>query len=159
VEPPPIQSPYPPIWVAAASEASIRRAAARGYNLVLDQYASVEQIAERIGWFGEGHVAVARQVYVAHSRAEAEDALARLAAFTNRIIDVSRSPDSQRGSHVLGYADTQAHALYGTPDEICAGLQALRGCGVDYVLLQLAADPQQLSRIAHEVIAQDRASH
>ena len=159
VEPPPIQSPYPPIWVAAASEASIRRAAARGYNLILDQYASVEQIAERIGWFGEGNVAVARQAYVAHSRAEAEDALARQAALTRRIIDVSRSPDSQRGSHVLGYADTQEHALFGTPDEICAGLQALSEGGVGYVLLQLAADPQQLRRIAHEVIAPDGASH
>src|SRR2546423_10484474 len=64
---------------------------------------SVEQIAERIGWFGEGKVAVAREAYVAHSRAEAKDALARQAALTRRIIDVSRSPDSHRDSHVLGY--------------------------------------------------------
>lgn len=158
VEPAPVQSPYPPIWVAAASEASIRRAAARGYNLILDQYASLEQIAERIGWFGDGNVAVARQVYVAHSRAEAEDALARLAAFTRRIIEVSRSPDSERGSHVLGYADTQENALYGTPDEICTGLQALSESGVSYVLLQLAAEPQQLRRVAHEVIPPHGAS-
>lgn len=153
VEPAPVQSPYPPIWAAAASEASIRRAAARGYNLILDQYASVEQIAERIGWFGDGKVAVARQIYVAHSGAEAEGALARLATFTRRVIEVSRPPDSQRGSHVLGYADTQKHALYGTPDEICADLQALSESGVSYVLLQLAADPRQLRRIAHEVVA------
>ncbi|HEY7892487.1 MAG TPA: LLM class flavin-dependent oxidoreductase [Solirubrobacteraceae bacterium] len=159
VEPAPAQSPYPPIWVAAASEASIRRAAARGYNLILDQYASVEQIRERIGWFGDGNVAVARQTYVAHSRAEAEDALARLAAFTRRIVEVSRSPGSQRGSHVLGYAETQKHALYGTPDQVCAGLQALSETGVSYVLLQLATDPQQLRRIAHEVIAPHGASH
>jgi alkanesulfonate monooxygenase SsuD/methylene tetrahydromethanopterin reductase-like flavin-dependent oxidoreductase (luciferase family) len=158
VEPAPVQSPYPPIWVAAASEASIRRAAARGYNLILDQYASLEQIAERIGWFGDGNVAVARQAYVAHSGAEAEDALARLAAFTRRIIEVSRSPDSQRGSHVLGYADTQEQALYGTPDEICTGLQALSESGVGYVLLQLAAEPQQLQRVAHEVIPPHGAS-
>jgi alkanesulfonate monooxygenase SsuD/methylene tetrahydromethanopterin reductase-like flavin-dependent oxidoreductase (luciferase family) len=153
VEPTPIQSPYPPIWAAAASEASIRRAAARGYNLILDQYASVGQIAERIGWFGDGNVAVARQIYVAHSGAEAQDALARLAAFTRRIIEVSRAPDSEGGSHVLGYADTQKHALVGTPDEICAGIQALSEIGVNYVLLQLAADTQQLRRIAYEVIA------
>ena len=62
VEPAPVQSPYPQIWVAAASEAAIRRAAAHGHNLILDQYASVEQIAERIGWFGDGNVVVARQV-------------------------------------------------------------------------------------------------
>src|SRR5271155_447804 len=49
VEPPPAQKPYPPLWVAAGSEPSIRRAAARGFNLILDQYASPQQIAERIG--------------------------------------------------------------------------------------------------------------
>src|SRR4029077_8372125 len=49
VEPPPAQKPHPPLWVAAGSEHSIRRAAARGFNLILDQYASAEQIAERIG--------------------------------------------------------------------------------------------------------------
>jgi alkanesulfonate monooxygenase SsuD/methylene tetrahydromethanopterin reductase-like flavin-dependent oxidoreductase (luciferase family) len=51
VEPPPAQEPYPPLWVAAGSEQSIRRAAARGFNLILDQYASTGQIAERIGFY------------------------------------------------------------------------------------------------------------
>ena len=51
VEPPPAQKPHPPLWVAAGSEQSIRRAAARGFNLILDQYASAEQIAERIGFY------------------------------------------------------------------------------------------------------------
>jgi alkanesulfonate monooxygenase SsuD/methylene tetrahydromethanopterin reductase-like flavin-dependent oxidoreductase (luciferase family) len=153
VEPPPIQSPHPPIWIAAASEASVRRAARWGHNLILDQYASVEQIAERIGWFGDGEVAVARQVYVAHSRAEAEDALARQAALTRRTIDVSRSPETARGSHVLGYADTEEHALFGTPDEICEGLAKLRAAGVDYVLVNLAGGRRQLRRFAREVVA------
>jgi alkanesulfonate monooxygenase SsuD/methylene tetrahydromethanopterin reductase-like flavin-dependent oxidoreductase (luciferase family) len=158
VEPPPIQSPYPPLWVAAASETSIQRAAENGYNLILDQYASVEQIAERIGWFGEGDVAVARQVYVAHSRAEADDALARQTAFRRRTVDVSRAPDYEGGSHVLGYADPEEHALFGTPDEVRAGLQALSEAGVEYVLLQLAPEPEQLRRIAREGIAPEGAS-
>ncbi|MGH9232536.1 MAG: LLM class flavin-dependent oxidoreductase [Acidimicrobiales bacterium] len=155
VEPPPRQSPYPLIWVAAASEASIRRAASCGHNLILDQYASLEQIAERIGWFGEGQgdgeVAVARQVYVAHSRAEADDALARHAALTRRTIDVSRAPRSDGGSHVLRYANTEAHALFGTPDEICDGLVALGSAGVDYVLVNLAGGTRQLRRFVREV--------
>ena len=49
VEPPPAQQPHPPFWVAAGSEPSIRRAAARGFNLILDQYASAQALAERIG--------------------------------------------------------------------------------------------------------------
>ena len=48
VEPPPAQKPHPPLWVAAGSEASIRRAAARGFNLILDQYASPQALGERI---------------------------------------------------------------------------------------------------------------
>ena len=154
VEPAPLQRPHVPIWVAAASERSIRRAAAGGHNLMLDQYASVPQIAERIAWFGEGEVAVARQAYVAHSRAEAEEALARQAAFTRRTIQVSRPPDSALGSHVLGYANPEEHALFGTPDEVCAGIVALRDVGVDYVLLQFAGGVEQLRRFARTVIAE-----
>src|ERR1700685_3025675 len=38
VEPPPAQHPHPPLWVAAGSETSIRRAAARGFNMVRCPY-------------------------------------------------------------------------------------------------------------------------
>src|SRR4051794_4062904 len=48
VEPPPAQTPHPPLWVAAGSEPSIRRAAGRGFNLILDQYASPQALGERI---------------------------------------------------------------------------------------------------------------
>src|SRR6202045_2147733 len=83
VEPPPAQQPHPPLWVAAASAASIIRAAGRGFNLMLDQYASAQQIGERIALyraereaqarpFDPMHVAVARQLYVANDRADAD---------------------------------------------------------------------------------------
>jgi alkanesulfonate monooxygenase SsuD/methylene tetrahydromethanopterin reductase-like flavin-dependent oxidoreductase (luciferase family) len=152
VEPPPLQSPHPPIWVAAASEGSVRRAASQGHRLLLDQYASVDQIAERIGWFGAGEVAVARQVFVAHSRAEAAEALARQAAFTRRTVEVSRAPSAAGGSHVLGYADTERDALFGTPDEVGEGLAALAGAGADYVLVQLAGGRGQVRRFARHVL-------
>src|SRR6188508_1079267 len=82
VEPPPSQKPHPPLWVAAGSEASIRRAARRGFNLILDQYASPEVLGQRIALYraelraqGRGfhpmQVAVARQLYVAKDKAEA----------------------------------------------------------------------------------------
>src|SRR5271154_5120164 len=150
VEPPPAQQPHPPFWVAAGSEPSIRRAAARGFNLILDQYASAAQIAERIGIykaerkrgglsFDPMQVVVARQLYVAKNEADKQAALARQAAYTKRTVDVSRSPDHKGGSHVLAYSDkaggTEENALFGTPNEIGAMLEALRGAGVGYVLL------------------------
>src|SRR6185436_16080502 len=41
VEPPTAQQPHPPLWVAAGSAPSIRGAATRGFNLILDQYAAL----------------------------------------------------------------------------------------------------------------------
>jgi alkanesulfonate monooxygenase SsuD/methylene tetrahydromethanopterin reductase-like flavin-dependent oxidoreductase (luciferase family) len=169
VEPPPAQKPHPPLWVAAGSEASIRRAAARGFNLILDQYASAQTLGERIRIyraeraarglaFSPGQVAVARQLYVARDADDTRAALARQAAYTQRTVDVSRSPDArtQRGSHVLAYADkaggTEENALYGTPDEIAAGLEALRAAGVEYVLLTIAGGRAQLARFARDIM-------
>jgi alkanesulfonate monooxygenase SsuD/methylene tetrahydromethanopterin reductase-like flavin-dependent oxidoreductase (luciferase family) len=167
VEPPPMQRPHPPLWVAAGSEASIRRAAARGFNLILDQYASAVQLGERIRIYRAERsarglasdpmqVAVARQLYIAKDAADTQAALARQAVYTQRTVDVSRAPDARRGSHVLAYADkaggTEENALYGTPDEICAGLEALRAAGVDYVLLTVQGGAEQVRRFARDIM-------
>jgi alkanesulfonate monooxygenase SsuD/methylene tetrahydromethanopterin reductase-like flavin-dependent oxidoreductase (luciferase family) len=167
VEPPPAQQPHPPFWMAAGSPASIRLAAERGFNLMLDQYASPEQIGERMALYRserEAHgrpfdpmgVAVARQLYVARDRADAEAALARQAKFTQRTVSVSRSPERKGGSHVLAYAGksggTEEHALYGTPEEICSKLVALSDAGAEYVLLTVLGGKGQLRRFAQEVM-------
>jgi alkanesulfonate monooxygenase SsuD/methylene tetrahydromethanopterin reductase-like flavin-dependent oxidoreductase (luciferase family) len=167
VEPPPMQQPHPPLWVAAGSEASIRRAAARGFNLILDQYASAQALGERIRIYraeraarglasSPAQVAVARQLYIARDADDTRAALTRQAAYTQRTVDVSRAPDARRGSHVLAYADkaggTEENALYGTPDEICAGLAALRDAGVDYVLLTVQGGREQVRRFARDVM-------
>jgi alkanesulfonate monooxygenase SsuD/methylene tetrahydromethanopterin reductase-like flavin-dependent oxidoreductase (luciferase family) len=169
VEPPPAQRPHPPLWVAAGSEASIRRAAARGFNLILDQYASAEMLGERIRIFKEERrahglgfdpmqVVAARQLYVAKDAADKEAALVRQAAYTQRTVDVSRAPAAggPRGSHVLAYADrkggTEENALFGTPDEICAMLEDLRAAGVRYVLLTIAGGREQMRRFARDIM-------
>jgi alkanesulfonate monooxygenase SsuD/methylene tetrahydromethanopterin reductase-like flavin-dependent oxidoreductase (luciferase family) len=167
VEPPPAQKPHPPFWVAAASDASIRRAARRGFNLILDQYASPEQHGRRIALFRAERlaaglpfdpmqVAVARQLHVANDKAEAAQALKRAAAATQRTVDVSRLPGGKAGSHVLSYADkpgaTEAHTLYDTPDGISEKLGALRQAGVGYILLTTLGGPAQLRRFAGEIM-------
>jgi alkanesulfonate monooxygenase SsuD/methylene tetrahydromethanopterin reductase-like flavin-dependent oxidoreductase (luciferase family) len=161
VEPPPAQRPHPPFWVAAGSEASIRRAAKRGFNLILDQYASPEALGQRIALYrregmANGRVAVARQAYVANDRSDAEAALQRQAEWNKRTVAVSRAPDGKAGSHILAYAatpeGTEANALYGTPDEICEKIEALRGAGVEYVILTILDGMAQLRRFAREVM-------
>jgi alkanesulfonate monooxygenase SsuD/methylene tetrahydromethanopterin reductase-like flavin-dependent oxidoreductase (luciferase family) len=167
VEPPTAQRPHPPIWVAAASTPSIRRAAARGFNLILDQYAAPEAIGERIALyraereasgqpFDPMQVTVARQLYVAKDKADKEAALARQAKYTQRTVAVSRAPDGKAGSHVLAYANTagatEANALYGTPDEICEMLAALNKAGAEYVLLTISGGKEQLRRFARDIM-------
>src|SRR5229473_2457689 len=81
VEPPTAQKPHPPLWMGAGSPASIKKVAAQGYKLLLDQYASVEEIGERIALFraeveARGRtfdpmsVAVTRSINVATTEAE-----------------------------------------------------------------------------------------
>jgi alkanesulfonate monooxygenase SsuD/methylene tetrahydromethanopterin reductase-like flavin-dependent oxidoreductase (luciferase family) len=167
VEPPTAQRPHPPFWVAAASPRSIRRAAARGFNLILDQYAGPDAIGERIALyrseriangyaFDPMHVTVARQLYVAENGADRKAALAQQAEYTRRTVAVSRAPDGRPGSHVLAYADTdgatEANALFGTPDEICRMLTALNKAGAEYVLLHIAGGIEQLHRFAREIM-------
>ena len=167
VEPPPAQSPHPPFWVAAGNPHSIKRAAARGFNLILDQYASPETLAERIAIFKAERLAnglkfnpmqvtVARQLYIAKDEDDKQQALARQAAYTKRTVDVSRAPDGKAGSHVLAYADkkgaTEEHALYGTPDEIARMLESLQKNNVGYVLLTIAGGVTQLRRFAREIM-------
>ena len=47
---------------------------------------------------------------------------------------------------------TEAHALYGTPDAICAALEALRQAGVAYVLLTISGGAEQLRRFARDIM-------
>jgi alkanesulfonate monooxygenase SsuD/methylene tetrahydromethanopterin reductase-like flavin-dependent oxidoreductase (luciferase family) len=167
VEPPPAQKPYPPLWVAAGNPDSIRRAAARGFNLILDQYASPQALGDRVATYKaerEAHgfgfdpmqVAVARQLYVARDKADKDAALRRQAEYTKRTIDASRYPSAKAGSHVLAYADrvgaTEENALYGTPEEIAAMLETLRENSVIYVLLTIAGGIDQLRRFAREIM-------
>jgi alkanesulfonate monooxygenase SsuD/methylene tetrahydromethanopterin reductase-like flavin-dependent oxidoreductase (luciferase family) len=167
VEPPPAQRPHPPLWVAAGNPHTIKRAGTRGFNLILDQYASPATLGERIAiyraereanglGFDPMQVTVARQLYVAKDKADTKAALVRQAEYTKRTVDVSRMPGGKPGAHVLAYADragaTEENALYGTPDEIARMIEALRNAGVGYVLLTIAGGVDQLRRFAREIM-------
>jgi alkanesulfonate monooxygenase SsuD/methylene tetrahydromethanopterin reductase-like flavin-dependent oxidoreductase (luciferase family) len=167
VEPPTAQKPHPPLWMGAGRPASIKKVAAYGYNMLLDQFAPVDQIGERIALFkseveARGQVfdpmsvAVTRSIYVAMTEAERHKALETRLAARRRMERLAQRPDGQNKASIMSYADTleaaAAGALYGTPDEIAAKLQALRGVGAEYVLLNSAGGPESLRRFAREVL-------
>jgi alkanesulfonate monooxygenase SsuD/methylene tetrahydromethanopterin reductase-like flavin-dependent oxidoreductase (luciferase family) len=153
--------------MGAGSEGSIKRVAAHGFNLLLDQYASVEQVAERIALYRselEGHgrpwaagrVGVTRSLSVITSESERQAAIEHRLAHREQVNRLARRPDGQNEASFFSYADTaemaEAGALYGTPDEIARKLEALRGVGVEYVLLNTASGIRSLRRFAHEIL-------
>jgi alkanesulfonate monooxygenase SsuD/methylene tetrahydromethanopterin reductase-like flavin-dependent oxidoreductase (luciferase family) len=80
----------------------------------------------------------------------------RAAEYTKRTVDVSRLPSGATGSHVLSYANTpgatEANALYDTPEQICAQLEAHRKAGVEYILLTMHGGKDQLRRFARDIM-------
>jgi alkanesulfonate monooxygenase SsuD/methylene tetrahydromethanopterin reductase-like flavin-dependent oxidoreductase (luciferase family) len=165
VEPPTWQKPHPPFWMAAGSPASIRHVAERGYNLILDQFAAFDVVAERIALFkaecakhgrGRSGIALARDMHVADNREEKDAALARNRAFHDRILAVARWPDHAGGSHILAYhhspEEAEAVSLIGTPDEIMRKLEILRRAGVDYVIMSCGGSRESLRRFAREIM-------
>jgi alkanesulfonate monooxygenase SsuD/methylene tetrahydromethanopterin reductase-like flavin-dependent oxidoreductase (luciferase family) len=166
VEPPPHQRPHPPVWLAASSDGSIATCARRGFNLLLDQFASPQRIKERIALYrreleSAGHVfepmrvAVARNVFVARDDAEKVEALNRQAGIHERLLSLSRGSEGRAGSHILAYADSpqrDAYSLIGTAEEVVDGFAALEAAGVAYVLLQGQGSRANLRRFADKVM-------
>jgi alkanesulfonate monooxygenase SsuD/methylene tetrahydromethanopterin reductase-like flavin-dependent oxidoreductase (luciferase family) len=167
VEPPPAQRPHPPLWMAASSPNSIRDCARRGFNLLLDQFASPELTGARLRMYSAeleaaGHVfdpmrvAVARNFWVAADAEESEEATRRQAAANDRLLELSRGSASRPSSHILGYSDgpgaREEHALIGTPDQISKKLEKLRSESVAYVLLSGQGSRDNLRRFARDVM-------
>jgi len=162
VEPPPAQKPHPPLWMGAGSPESIKKVAAEGYKLLLDQYASIGEIGERIALFrsevqARGRtfdpmsVAVTRSVNVVRTPAELQKAFEARIAARRRIDRLTLRPDGKNQKRVISDEAICAGALYGTPDEIAVKLEALRSTGAKYVLLNSAGGPASLRRFAKEV--------
>jgi alkanesulfonate monooxygenase SsuD/methylene tetrahydromethanopterin reductase-like flavin-dependent oxidoreductase (luciferase family) len=168
VEPPTAQQPHPPFWMGAGSPDSIRRVAERGYNLLLDQFASFETIGERIALFkaevekrgrkfNPMEVAVARAFYVAKDKADKDAALERRLEAQRRLTAISQRPDGKNTASILAFSDTreasEESALYGTPDELAAKIEKLQAQGAEYVLLNGGGSSRDnLRRFAREVM-------
>ncbi len=139
VEPAPLQRPHPPVWLAAGSPDSIRRAAREGYNLLLDQLAQTDQIGRRIALFREacaeagrpydpGMVATARALQMIRDESERADALATRRRVLSVIADLARDRLADR-------VEDDTAPLLGTPDEIVARLRELEAVGATNILL------------------------
>ena len=170
IEPRPTQRPYPPLWIAAGRDESIRRAAADGISLLLDQIAPVDQILHRVRVYREElarvgrearphQIAVARALHLVANDDEERKALELRARVIRNIGALARGPGAERyvnpPSHAEADLAREDSPLLGTPKQIIARLRRLEAGGVDYVLL---VDPtgskEALSTFAREVMSQ-----
>ena len=168
VEPRPVQLPHPPLWMAAGSFESIRRAGTRGFNLLLDQIAPVDLTLERVAHYRAaleaagrgrqgGQVALARALQIASTAEERAEARQVRRRVLQRIGDLARGPGAERYHNATSLADADLAgddaALIGTPEEIAARLDRLAAGGVDMVLL---TDPngsvKNLERFQREIV-------
>src|ERR1700736_4689275 len=118
VEPPTNQKPHPPFWQGAGHAESIRKVAARGHNLLLDQFASIDETINRFNTYREAmigngfgfnphQVGVARAFFVADSKAEKDAAIERRMAAQKRLHDISQRPDQNNTASIMAFSDTR----------------------------------------------------
>ncbi len=173
VEPPTKQKPHPPFWQGAGHAESIRKVAARGHNLLLDQFASIDETVNRFNTykaamqtngfgFSPDNVGVARAFFVADTAEEKDAALERRLMAQRRLHAISQRPDGNNKASIMAFSDTkeasEESALYGTPDEICRKLERLQAAGVTYVLLNGGGTSRKnLRRFAKEVMPHFRS--
>ena len=156
VEPPTAQRPHPPLWVAGGSAPSIRSAAARGFNLILDQYADPGSIGERIALYrGERKASTVRPIRcrrwrVSSTARRGRQARRRSARRVQLAPARRRAPAAGRARPRLRGRQTERNALVGTPDEVCPGSR-LNKAGAEYLLLTILGG-EQLRTFAREIM-------
>jgi alkanesulfonate monooxygenase SsuD/methylene tetrahydromethanopterin reductase-like flavin-dependent oxidoreductase (luciferase family) len=164
VEPDPLQRPHPPLWLAAGSPDSVRRAAREGYNLLLDQLAQTDQIIRRVAIFREecerigrsydsNMVATSRALQMFHEESERQQAYDTRKRVVTTIGDLARDKLPDR-------IEDDTAPLLGTPTEVIARLKELEAGGVTNILL---VDPNasvgNLRAFAREVMPAFNLAH
>ena len=173
IEPAPVQQPHPPLWVGAHSAASIRRAAAGGFNLLLGQAGSPELVAENIAIYHQAveaqgrvfnpmTVGLTRALHIAMTPGEREAAHQLRMTFMRNVQQLSLSPTGDapalgRPRRAMSADDmraaTESDALIGPPEEIVGRLKRLQAGGVEYVMvIDVGGSLSALRTFAREVM-------
>jgi alkanesulfonate monooxygenase SsuD/methylene tetrahydromethanopterin reductase-like flavin-dependent oxidoreductase (luciferase family) len=156
VLPKPLQAPNPPVWLAATSPDSIRRAAEKGYDILQDPHATHADIGKKRahyyavlrehGFSTEGRVIpTARLLAVGDTEQEAEDIARAGAAWT---VTSYANPTTGASAALTSPSDPTTRAgadpverylndvvIRGTPDRVADKILELRETiGLDYLM-------------------------
>jgi alkanesulfonate monooxygenase SsuD/methylene tetrahydromethanopterin reductase-like flavin-dependent oxidoreductase (luciferase family) len=151
VLPKPVQSPHPPVWLAASAENAIEWAAGHGFSILMDPHSSAAEIGQKrrlyaarlaaAGFSETGRdIPVARLVAIAEDRRKAAavaESGARwivdsyLSAQHRPLIEKSFTPEGT--DPIARYLDEVI--LHGTPDAVADEIRRLEAeIGLDYLL-------------------------
>jgi alkanesulfonate monooxygenase SsuD/methylene tetrahydromethanopterin reductase-like flavin-dependent oxidoreductase (luciferase family) len=163
VHPKPVQTPHPPVWVAASTPRSMDRIVQNQWNLLIGQGLTLQQVGEQVAYFRHAHetaygtydpyrVKVARAMYTAPTVEQARrEAEAPFMWFKKTADAVSAPP--QRRTDLLpdnfahyrrrfateaafNYQDMAERViLFGSPAQVAERVEALRQAGVESLIL------------------------
>lgn len=162
VHPKPVQTPHPPVWVAASSQSSMDRVAKQNWNLLIGQGEPFQQVAQQVDYFrtavteagssyNPDRITVARAMYTAPTLEQAHrDAQAPFLWFKRTGQEVSAPPD-RRGELLpdnyreyrrrfsadaaFDYENMAENViLFGPPDLIAERIETLRQAGVENLI-------------------------
>ncbi len=173
VEPPVVQQPYPPMWIGAASENSVRGAARNGNNLLLAQVPTFETIGETVAIyrdeldkmgveFDASRVAVTRGLMVANNDNERAEAHVLRGKFLTEVQSLATDPKFQSKTFVPAERHknrgnptdvSEAGAILGSSEEMIERVEKLYELGVRNILLHdLSGSFDALQQFAEEVM-------
>jgi alkanesulfonate monooxygenase SsuD/methylene tetrahydromethanopterin reductase-like flavin-dependent oxidoreductase (luciferase family) len=151
VLPKPMQSPHPPVWMAATSESAIEWAAGRGFSILMDPHAAHRDIGRKRRFYAEqlaaaGHSIEGRELPVARLLALGDTAAKAAEVARNGaqwIVDSYfgaqhkpvgvKDPNKPGADPVQRYLDEVI--LHGTPEAVLDEILRLREeIGLDYLL-------------------------
>jgi alkanesulfonate monooxygenase SsuD/methylene tetrahydromethanopterin reductase-like flavin-dependent oxidoreductase (luciferase family) len=151
VLPKPLQKP-PPVWLAATSNESVRRAAQDGYSILMDPHSTNEelghkralygQVLQEHGYSAEGRtIPMARLIAVGRTEAEAREIAASgvdwtLTSYANADHSAERHrPDASEWGPNRAARYLSDVVVYGTPAQVTDKLQELQATiGLDYLV-------------------------
>ncbi len=162
VHPKPVQTPHPPLWVAAASPGSMDRIAQSGWNLLVGQGLTFDQVGEQVAYFksavGEAggdydpyRVKVARAMYTAPTKEQARRDAEEPFMWFKTTGDEVGAPPERRGELLpenyqqyrrrfaaettFNYDDMAERViLFGDPDQVAERVERLRQSGVKGII-------------------------